>query len=75
MEDLFGRKLYLRLIDSACRISKAKSLEKALGTNAITRVVKDVTDHFNITPELGEEFNHFTPAQWLLLNPGVGHRQ
>lgn len=70
VEDIFGRKLYLRLVDNACCIPKAKSLEKALGADATTRVVKDVTDHFNVTPDLGDEFNHFMPAQWLLLNPG-----
>lgn len=70
VEDMFGRKLYLRLVDTACSIPKGKSLEKALGADAATRVVKDVVAHFNVKPELGDEFNHFKPAQWLLLNPG-----
>lgn len=69
VEDLFGRKAYLRLVEAACSIPKEKSLEKALGVDASTRVVKDVDDHFKVKPDLGEEFNHFTPAQWLLLNP------
>lgn len=68
-EDLFGRKPYLRLVDAACGIPKNKLLEKALGTDASTRVVKDVENHFNIKPEFGDVFNHFVPAQWLLLNP------
>lgn len=69
VEDMFGRKMYLRLVDATCSIPKDKSLEKALGADETTRVVKDVTDHFNVKPDLGDEFNHFTPAQWLLLNP------
>lgn len=69
IEDLFGRKLYLHLVDAACGVPKSKSLEKALGADSTTRVVKDVDDHFKVKPDLGDEFNHFTPAQWLLLNP------
>lgn len=69
IEDLFGRKLYLCLVDAACGVPKSKSLEKALGADSTTRVVKDVDDHFKVKPDLGDEFNHFTPAQWLLLNP------
>jgi len=69
VEDMFGRKLYLRLVDAACGIPKGKSLEKALGADATSRVVKDVGDHFNVKPDLGDVFNHFMPAQWLLLNP------
>lgn len=68
-EDLFGRKPFLKLVDTACRIPKSKSLEKALGADSASRVVKDVDDHFRIKPDLGDEFNHFTPANWLLLNP------
>jgi predicted ATP-dependent endonuclease of OLD family len=68
-EDLFGRSVYLRLVDAACGIPKTKSVEKALGANANTRVVKDVGDHFKVKPDLGDEFNHFVPAQWLLMHP------
>jgi predicted ATP-dependent endonuclease of OLD family len=70
IEDMFGRKPYLRLVDTACSVAKNKSVEKALGADAPSRVVKDVEAHFNVKPELGNEFNHFVPAQWLLLNPG-----
>lgn len=69
VEDLFGRKAYLRLVDAACGIPQEKSLENVLGVEANTRVVKDVDDHFKVKPDFGDVFNHFTPAQWLLLNP------
>lgn len=68
-EDLFGRKSYLRLVDAACGVPKGKSLEKTLGAASGSRVVKDVEDHFRVKPDLGDEFNHFTPSHWLLLNP------
>lgn len=69
VEDLFGRKTYLRLVDAACSIPEERSLENAIGVDANTRVVKDVDDYIKVKPGLGDMFNHFTPAQWLLLNP------
>lgn len=69
IEDLLGRAAYLRLVDAACGIPKSKSVEKALGADASRRVVKDVEDHFKVKPDLGDEFNHFLPAQWLLMHP------
>jgi len=68
IEDLFGRKVYLRLVDAACGISAGKSLEKALDGEGSGRVIKDIEEYFNVNPDLGAEFNHYVPAQWLLLN-------
>jgi predicted ATP-dependent endonuclease of OLD family len=69
IEDLFGRKLYLRLVDVACAVPAKKSLEKALGAESETRVLKDVDAHFNSNSDLGDVFNHYVPSNWLLLNP------
>lgn len=69
IEDLFGRKLYLRLVDAACAVPTKKSLEKALGAESEARVLKDVDAHFNSHADLGDEFNHYVPSNWLLLNP------
>ena len=69
IEDLFGRNIYLRLVDAAYGVSKTKSLEKALVGTSQSRVVKDVEDYFNVHPQLGNAFNHFEPARWLLNNP------
>lgn len=56
-------------MDAVYGISEGKSLEKLIGVDMTSRVVKDVDDYFKVNPGFENEFNHFTPAQWLLLNP------
>ncbi len=74
VEDIFAQSLYLRIVNMAFDLSEADALTdlklSAFGTKE-TRLVKRVEGAFAVMPHVVPEFDHFTPAEWLLRNPDV----
>lgn len=66
IEDMLGRELYITLINECYGLSKKNQLSADRPDNAPIRVVKEVEDHFRVLPNTVPEFDHFTPAAYLL---------
>lgn len=74
VEDIFAPELYLRIVNEAFELKAASKLtvtklEKAAPN--VTRLVKRVEDAFKLMPPEIPEFDHFTPADWLVRNPAI----
>lgn len=74
VEDFFSPELYARIVNHAFSVPSAKSLKAAdlapAKSNQI-RIVKAVEDAFRTLPADIQEFDHYTPAEWLLRNPEI----
>lgn len=74
IEDLMTDDLYAKIVNSAFALKasaqlKASNLDPSK-SNQI-RVVKAVEDSFRTMPTETPEFDHFTPADWLLKNCAI----
>lgn len=72
VEDLLATALYAEVVNSAYNLPKAQQLKAAqleTSSSGQERVVKAVEDAFRTMPATIPEFDHFTPADWLLRNP------
>ncbi|WP_292634485.1 AAA family ATPase [Mesorhizobium sp.] len=74
VEDLFDPQLFCSIVNKAYGLSGANELDpaklKAADENT-ERQVKKAEAYFRVLPESIPEFDHFTPAAWLLTNPGT----
>jgi predicted ATPase len=68
VEDLLGRQLYVGLVNRTYALTKANSLPVKAAKGAPDRVVKEVEDHFRTLPADVDNFDHYRPAENLLLN-------
>lgn len=74
VEDIFTRELYLEIVNAALGLSKANLLTiEKLDTSAAgtTRLVKQTENACKLLPPNVPEFDHYTPADWLIRNPQV----
>ncbi|RTL91433.1 hypothetical protein EJV44_19400 [Ancylobacter aquaticus] len=74
IEDLFAPSLFCQIVNSTFGLEDGQALdpEKLATADANTeRQVKQAEAYFNLLPEPVPLYNHFTPAAWLLGNPGV----
>lgn len=65
IEDVVGRESYVHLVNDCYGLQSKQRLPKTRPTNAPTRVVKEVEEHFALVATSGEEFDHFRPAEHL----------
>ena len=74
VEDIFDPETYLAIVNGAYDlkgrgvITPAKLDKEAAG---VVRLVKRVEAAFRLLPPDTPEFDHFTPADWLIRNPAV----
>lgn len=66
IEDLLGRSLYVELVNHCYSLDDGNRLPEARPEGAPTRVVKEVEEHFRTLPPGVPEFDHLTPALYLL---------
>jgi predicted ATP-dependent endonuclease of OLD family len=71
IEDFLHPELFVRLLNSAYRLSKknALSVAKLDATLSTERIVKKAEAAFRVMPPNVQEFDHFYPADWLIRNP------
>lgn len=73
IEDLFDAALYCEIVNGTYDLKGGQELDpaKLLAADLNTeRQVKKAEAYFNVLPEPTPLYNHFTPASWLLANPG-----
>jgi len=71
IEDVLGRDLYLSLIRKCYKLQKKNELPSKKPVNSPVRVLKEVEEHFRTLPVSVPEFDHYTPARFLMENPAV----
>ncbi|WP_311274646.1 AAA family ATPase [Methylobacterium sp. WCS2018Hpa-22] len=74
VEDIFDPEVYLAIVNGAYGLKgrgvlTTAKLDKEAG--GIVRLVKRVEAAFKLLPPDTPEFDHFTPADWLIRNPAV----
>lgn len=74
IEDLFDPELFCEIVSKTYELSGEQKLDAAKLAAAdknTERQVKKAEAYFNVLPEPTPLYSHFTPASWLLQNPGV----
>ncbi len=74
VEDIFDPDLYLGVVNEAFELRAADKLSIGglmAAAPGVTRLVKRVEAAFKLLPPNTPDFDHFTPADWLIRNPGV----
>jgi energy-coupling factor transporter ATP-binding protein EcfA2 len=74
IEDVFAPGLYASILNQAFNLptehhADPERLIRADPTT--TRLLKRAEAYFRVLPPENPDFDHFTPAQWLFLNPSV----
>jgi predicted ATP-dependent endonuclease of OLD family len=73
VEDLFDPELFAEILNGAYKPPVGKEVTKnsLLAASESERIIKKVEALFKLMPPQVAEFDHFTPARWLLDNPNV----
>jgi predicted ATP-dependent endonuclease of OLD family len=66
IEDIFGRAAYVTLINNCYRLPKTHAMPIKPTSDSLTRIVKDAERHFAPLPSSVPEFDHYTPAVYLV---------
>jgi len=66
VEDMIGRPMYAMLVNKAYDLKGAQALRESPTDQAKGRVLEEVEDHFRRLPPGVPEFDHFTPAVFLM---------
>ena len=70
LEDIIGRKNYIALVNECYSLDETNKLsEEEKPSNAPTRVLEEVENHFSTT-STKEQFDHYTPALFLMEDRG-----
>jgi energy-coupling factor transporter ATP-binding protein EcfA2 len=70
VEDLLGRRLYVDLVNKTYRLQKGQQLPAERPSDAPERAVKEAENHFKLLPPEIPEFDHVTPALYLIEHHG-----
>ncbi len=71
IEDVLGRDLYLSIIHKFYKLTKKNELPSKRPETAPIRVLKEVEEHFRTLPASVPEFDHYSPARFLMETPAV----
>jgi len=66
VEDMIGRPMYVRLVNKAYGLTGAQALRESPNDQSTGRVLEEVEQHFRLLPPGAPEFDHFTPAAFLM---------
>ena len=72
VEDVFARDVYIQIVNAALNLQGASALTTAtLDANAgsATRLLKQIEAACKLLPPDAAEFDHYSPADWLIRNP------
>jgi len=67
-EDLLGRSFYVALVNTCYSLQASYRVPKQRPTAAPTRVLEEVEERFRTMPPTHPEFDHYTPATFLVEN-------
>jgi predicted ATP-dependent endonuclease of OLD family len=73
-EDVFVPELYVKIVNQAFRLKSPNQLTTEAVANAekkTSRLVKKVEAAFRLLSADSPEFDHYTPADWLIRNPAL----
>lgn len=74
IEDLFGAALYVEIVNAAFSLSARQQLAVS-AVSALApetpRILKKVEAAFMTLPASAPEFDHYSPARWLIENPAT----
>lgn len=68
IEDILGRSFYIELVNSAYGLHGKHKITTVPPVGASERVTEEVKQHFMTRPLSISEYDHFTPAKYLLEN-------
>lgn len=71
IEDLFAPEVYVDILNSAYDLTDGASLDAITliaADESTERLVKKAEAYFRVN-DVGAEFDHYKPAEWLLMNP------
>lgn len=68
IEDLIGRSLYAALVNRCWELDAKYCIPATRPENAPLRVLREVEDHFAQLPPTVKEFDHYSPAAYLMEN-------
>jgi len=68
IEDMIGRASYVLLVNECYELGSDKKLPDKKSLKAPKRVVAEVEDHFRTLPPNVSEFDHYSPAAYLVEN-------
>lgn len=74
VEDIFAVELYLRMVNDGFELKGAQRLTASKLDKSSPppgRLLKRVEAAFRLLPPEAPEFDHFTPADWLIRNPAT----
>ena len=73
IEDFFTPQLFSTIVNSAYELKGKQAIApgKLTEQGALTRQVKQMEALFNLLDSSVPEFDHFTPASWLIRNQDV----
>ena len=66
VEDMLGRELYVQLVNACYGLEEDKRLPSARPADSPTLAVKEAEDHFRTVATDGPEFDHLSPAVYLV---------
>lgn len=67
-EDVMGRSNYITLVNTCYNLPKSHKLPVQKPSNAPARVLEEVKNRFGTLPPKYPEFDHYTPALFLVSN-------
>ena len=72
IEDLFDSEVYAEIVNNSYELQDTYQItvDELNQHTSTTRSVKKVEAMFNIMPDTIPTYDHFTPAAWLIRNPG-----
>ena len=68
IEDVIGRANYVELVNRAYALDPAKRLPVTKPDGAPALVVQEAEAHFRLLPVGAPEFDHYRPAEYLMVN-------
>ena len=73
IEDIFDPEVYAEIVNSSYELPKGHrvTVDKLNEDTSTPRVVKKVAAMFKLMPQEIPMFDHYTPADWLIRNPGA----
>lgn len=67
-EDIIGRANFVELVNKAYGLAPGHRLPDVKPSNAPMLALTEVEDHFNVLPPDVDEFDHYHPAEYLMVN-------
>lgn len=71
IEDVLGRETYIELVNQCYNLTGEHAVPRVKPEGAQVRVVKEVGEHFQTLPTNVSEFDHFRPAELLMVNAEI----